>query len=421
MNYLFIPFLLFIHMAFGEAMVVQLETELELYPIYISSTNTSYGKQLEEVLKFDFAHNGKTRLADQEAGSAYVIKPKVQNQQLKLEISETHSNTVKTIENISLTGDLKQDRKTIHQISDTIFKTLFGKEGIASSRILYVLKKQDPSSKKWISTLIEADYDGENGKQVAKGESSAITPIYIPQKKGFKSSHFLFVSYKTGQPKMYLGNVDDDQTYRLSMLKGNQLLPVMSRQRDKIAFISDVTGNPDLFLQDFHPEKGLMGKPRQIYAAPRATQGSPSFSPDGKQIAFVSNKDGSPQIYILTIPPQGAELKNIKAQLITKTNRENTAPAWSPDGSKIAFCAQTKGVRQIWVYDFTQNEERQLTQGPKNKENPAWASDSLHLIYNTADRGESDLYLMNLNQPGAVKITSGSGEKYFPSWESIGG
>jgi TolB protein len=217
-----------------------------------------------------------------------------------------------------------------------------------------------------------------------------------------------------------MGSLSGDAPQRFSLLKGNQLLPAMSRQRDKIAFISDVTGNPDLFLQNFDAEKGPVGKPRQIYATHRATQGSPSFSPNGKEIAFVSNKDGSPRIYVMNIPAEGVALKDIKAKLITKTNRENTAPSWSPDGSKIAFCAQTKGVRQIWVYDLLTKMEKQVTTGPKNKENPTWAPNSLHLIFNTSDSGDSELYLMNLNQPDAVKISSGPGEKYFPSWEPIG-
>jgi len=55
----------------------------------------------------------------------------------------------------------------------------------------------------------------------------------------------------------------------------------------RIAFISDITGNPDLFLQDFSPEKGPIGKPRQIFTTHQATQGSPTFSPDGKRIALL--------------------------------------------------------------------------------------------------------------------------------------
>lgn len=429
----------------GEEMVVKLGTGVELLPVYISSDkegsgfSADYIEQLEKILKFDFSYNGMTTLAlpsksrtqldsltpfdfkGDLSGWAkeniyYIIKMKAKDRKLAARIMVVNSNGIKAVEGLPLTGDISQDRRTIHQLADSIFKALFDKEGVASTKFLYAQKSKD-TSKKWVSILYEADYDGANARRISSGDEFAINPSYVPPKAGYKSNSCLFVSYKTGQPKIYFGSFSGEAPQRFSLLKGNQLLPAMSRQRDKIAFISDVTGNPDLFLQDFDAEKGLVGKPRQIYSTHRATQGSPSFSPDGKEIAFVSNKDGSPRIYVMDIPAEGVALKDIKAKLITKANRENTAPNWSPDGSKIAFCAQTKGVRQIWIYDLLTKAEKQVTTGPKNKENPTWAPNSLHLIFNTSDSGDSELYLMNLNQPDAVKISSGPGEKYFPSWE----
>jgi TolB protein len=214
-----------------------------------------------------------------------------------------------------------------------------------------------------------------------------------------------------------VSSLKDGTGQRLTYLPGTQLMPAVSWQRDKVAFISDVTGNPDLFVQPFSPETGAQGKPQQVFSAKQATQGSPCFSPDGKKLAFVSNKDGSPRIYVISIPQPGASLKNIKANLITKRNRENSAPSWSPDGKKIAYCARSQGERQIWVYDFTTNEERQLTEGAGNKENPSWAPDSLHLVFNSSDTNHSELFLINLNQAESIQITGGPGEKRFPNWE----
>ena len=117
------------------------------------------------------------------------------------------------------------------------------------------------------------------------------------------------------------------------------------------------------------------------------------------------------------IPAPGTKLKEVKATLITKHGKESSAPAWSPDGSKLAYSTLTNGVRQIWIYDFDTRQERQLTQGPSHKENPTWGPNSLHIIFNSSTNSGSDLYLINLNQPEAEKISSGPGEKRFPSWE----
>jgi TolB protein len=426
-----------------DPIVVQLSGETALLPTYISliksgenSFSESYLRTLVQVLTFDMNHNGltyvekttpaKENLAHSlsqdlsfwvDHGTYYVIQLSVRDKQLGVRLLLINSNEIARIDGLNLSGNLSQDRRIIHALSDKIFKTLFHAEGIASARILYTLKKQDPLSKKWISEVFEADYDGGNPRQITHTQSYHVMPSYVPPSPGQRSGSFVCVSYQIGQPKIYLGDLQTGKTQRFSLLKGNQLMPCFSLKRDKVAFICDVTGNPDLFLQDFDPEKGPLGKPRQIFTTYKATQGSPSFSPDGKKIAFVSNKDGHPRIYVIDIPAPGVALKDIKAKLISKAVTESSAPAWSPDGKKIAYCAMTKGTRQIWVYDFETDTEQQLTCGPGNKENPAWAPNSLHIMFNSTEPNQSELYLTHLLHPQVTPIPLGSGEKHFPAWE----
>lgn len=428
-----------------DPIVVQLETESRLLPLYIvplideqSGFSKEYLKQLEQVLAFDFNHNGATyTVKPTEATFSgfddlgqpaiwrsknvyFVLKVRVKEKEMSARLLAVLTSTGKSIDHLKLTGDLAQDRRQIHQLADGFHQALFGEEGIASTKILYTVKTMDPSNPRKPTSLVwEADYDGANARLVTPPDAGyCVTPVYVPPKEGFSSGSFLYVSYKNGQPKIYLASLKDGIGRRFSLLKGNQLMPAVSRKRDKIAFISDITSNPDLFIQDFSPETGAKDKPRQIFATRKATQGTPSFSPDGKKIAFVSNKDGALRIYVMGIPPEGMRLGAIKADLLSTHSKESSAPAWSPDGTKIAYCAMTNGVRQIWIYDFDKNEERQLTQGAGHKENPSWAPNSTHLVFNTNIVDvNSELYIMNLNQPGVHKISSGKGEKRFPSWE----
>lgn len=433
----------------SDPILVRLATEVQRLPLYQthidakgSGFDTGYCAKLEKVLEFDLDHNGMTYVlkttADKEklAGAAafdkglsqvewknlgafYVIKVRIQDKTLSARLYAANAESAKSVDGIPLTGDLAADRRQIHQLADTIHKGLFGTEGIATTKIVYTLKKQQGD--KWLSDVWESDYDGHNRRRLSNDGGYAITPVYIPPKAGFATGAIFYVSYQTGQPKIYYQSLGAEAPpRRLTYLRGNQLMPAITRQRDKLAFISDVTGNPDLFILPFSPESGITGKPYQIFATHQATQGTPTFSPDGSQIAFVSNKDGSPRVYVMDVPAAGTSLNDIRATLVTKRNKESTAPAWSPDGTKIAYCSVTNGIRQIWVYDFNTREERQLTQGPGNKENPAWAPNSLHLVFNSGDKGACDLYIINLNQPDAAKISSGEGEKRFPCWEPRG-
>lgn len=431
-----------------EPLIVTLATESSTVPLYLlpftsdqSDLDSAYIRQLEQVLTYDLNHNGSTSVVKRQPekdqiglagpfaqmGSSdswkanhiyYVIKAQVQGRSLAVLMLDVQSKTLKSADPLPLIGDLAQDRRQVHRLADTIHKSLFGTEGIASTRLLYtVTTRNSNDSTKWITEIWEADYDGANARQLTKDKSVCIAPVYLPPKPGFATGGFLYTSYKLGQPKIYIATLKDGIGQRLMTLRGSQLMPAVSQQRDKIAFISDVTGNPDLFLQPFSPETGTSGKPQQIFSARQATQGTPTFSPDGKRIAFVSNKDGSPKIYVITIPSAGTSLNDIKATLISKSNRENTAPTWSPDGTKIAYCSRSKGDRQIWMYDYKTNKETQITQGPGNKENPSWAPNSMHLVYNSSDNDKSELFMINLNQPEPTQITLGSGEKRFPNWE----
>jgi TolB protein len=321
---------------------------------------------------------------------------------------------------LQITGDLSKDRRVIHRLADGMHQAFFGQDGGATSRILFTLRTKDPNRPgNFLSSVWEADYDGANARQVTKSSGYCVTPVFIPPKSGNSSGSFLYVGYKSGQPKIFVGTFDGREGDRLVSLGGNQLMPAISRQRDKIAFISDVTANPDLFLVPFDPQMGVTDKPRKIFAAPMATQGTPTFSPDGNKIAFVSNKEGAPRIWVMEIPAPGTPLKAINPKLLSKLQRECTAPSWSPDGKKIAYCSSTAGVRQIWIYDFITGQDVQITRGEKNKENPSWSSNSLCLIYNTSDAKDSDLYIVGIKakRPEKIAITV-LGEKHFPAWET---
>lgn len=429
-------------------LIVKLPTDNQLLNVYVpplinqgATLSPRYQKELHQIMEFDLGHNGMTRsvtpssqsrinsstanlsyeqinLLKQE-GIHHIVHATLSNKRLEASITSVNSALQQSISPVELTGDIDKDRNEIHKISDAIHEALFGSPGIASTRFLYTVKnRQSSDSSHWTSEVWEADYDGQNARQITRESALCITPTYVPpSSSGNRASAFLFVSYKTGQPKIYIANLRDGIGHRFSYLPGNQMMPAITTNRDKVLFISDVASNPDLYLQPFNPEVGAMGKPQQVFAMRGSTQGSPVFSPNGNKVAFVSNKDGPPRIYVMDVPRPGANVKGLQPKLITRVNRENSAPAWSPDGTKLAYCAKTDTVRQIWIYDFNTEKEHQLTHGDDNKENPTWAPNSRHIIFNSASETRSELYLVNLNQPEAVRISNGPGEKRFPSWE----
>ncbi len=429
----------------SDELTIHLPTDDRLSPLYISNVHVDgcafspeYLERLIEVMQNDFCYSGYTRVLPKDSekeitlskentyevyniqhwknlGVAYIIKIIAHKESLDFQVFSTHTGSLKHFKDIVIEGRLSKDRRQIHKVVDSILATLFDASPFAAYRILYSLQITNKESDNIKSEIWECDWDGKNERQVTRENSCCITPILIPSHPKFNNDQFLYVSYKLSQPKIYLASLKDGIGKRLIDLRGNQLLPAISQQRDKIAFICDAGGRADLFLQTFDPVTQRVDKPVQLYSFPKATQASPTFSPDGKQIAFVSDKDGQPKIYVI---PTTTSVKRSNAIQIGKQGGENTSPAWSPDGKKLAYSVKTNGIRQIWIYDFENEDEYQLTSGPGNKENPSWALDNLHLVYNTNDGNNAEMYIVNLTQSEPLKITEGPGKKHYPSWSN---
>lgn len=431
-----------------EEIVVQLNRSEPLVSVYLGSLDkkdsplkSDHAKNLEDVLRFDLLQSGRITLQgknpEKEAllsanmikeslvhpiwkqdRTQYVVHLCMEESFLTAMIYSVEFTHLKTIKNIKVTGNLEEDRSCIHLLADQIHKILFNLEGIASTKILYTVQLPiaNSSDREYSSQIWECDYDGANARKLTSDKNYCLTPIYYPKSKA-KPQQFLYVTYEKGPSKIYISSLDDPNPEPFIQLRGNQLLPTISRDRSKIAFICDAGGRADLFVQPLHPERGLLGKPIQAYTFPFAVQASPTFSPDGKKIAFVSDKDKTPRIYLIEAPHYSKGRTLPEAQCLTRKHPENTCPNWSPDGKKLAYSAKIDGVRQIFIYDFETKEESQLTSGKSHKENPCWAPDSFHIVFNTADTHSSELHLVNLNQSACHKITSGPGKKHYPAWQ----
>ncbi len=125
---------------------------------------------------------------------------------------------------------------------------------------------------------------------------------------------------------------------------------------------------------------------------------SPAWSPDGSKLAYVTFESGKSALVIQT-------LANGAIRQVASFPRHNGAPAFSPDGSKLAFALSKTGSLNLYVMDLASGQIRQITDGRYNSTEPTWFPDSQSLAYTSDQAGRPQIYKISVNGGAAQRIT----------------
>ena len=284
-------------------------------------------------------------------------------------------------------------RFIVHGISDQIEDWVFGKRGIAQTRIAYVANGE----------LKIVDSDGAGMRSITTGKG-ALSPAWSPTGK----SVVFTVLGNTGTQVQEL-DVRTGFTRRISQIRaGLNITPVYQPGGNAILYAQGGGTGTDLVLAALDS-----GKPKKLTIGKGTDNTSPSYSPDGSQIAFISGKSGSPQVYIMD-----ADGSNV--QLLTPykpgVRSYRASPDWSPDGRAIAY-EQQNGAFQVWMIDLRERVPKQLTSEGEN-EDPSWAPDGRHIVFSSTRSGEKQLWIMDTESGRTRQLTHSKGAR-LAAWSPI--
>ena len=94
-----------------------------------------------------------------------------------------------------------------------------------------------------------------------------------------------------------------------------------------------------------------------------------------------------------------------RREQITNFEGLNGAPAWSPDGTRLAFVLSKDGNPEIYVMDVASRQLRRVTNHMAIDTEPFWGKDG-QTLYFTSDRaGRPQIYKMNINSGATDRVT----------------
>jgi Tol biopolymer transport system component len=185
--------------------------------------------------------------------------------------------------------------------------------------------------------------------------------------------------------------------------------PALSPDGTQIAYIrADDEGNSQLWMARVDGT----GQ-RQVtlsLAGARVASAGPAWSPDGTRLAFAAGLPGALSLWIM-----GANGQNL--QRVTTSPSSDIDPAWSPDGKRLAFLRGASPLNELVIVDVATKAERTISVGGRNR-HPAWSPDGARIaLASTRDGGnDMELWLVGVESGVFTRLTSNDVQERRPVW-----
>lgn len=228
---------------------------------------------------------------------------------------------------------------------------------------------------------------------------------------GIAETKIYFISSRTGSKEVWVMDYDGANQHAITHLGSTCLSPHVSPDNSRIAFGS--LGRDSWSIRMYSLDLG------RLVAFPAGTVGSlnqsPAWSSDGSKIAFASARTGDAEIYV--VDAGGGTPKRI-----TYFKGPDVSPSWNPKtNAQITWVSGRTGLPQIYTMDQDGANIQRMTDGGYAV-SPSWAPNGQFLTfswnrkYGPGAPGGQDIYIMDIATKRWQQLTHDAGSNDFPSW-----
>jgi Tol biopolymer transport system component len=214
---------------------------------------------------------------------------------------------------------------------------------------------------------------------------------------------------------------------QLTFADGLEMLPALSPDGKILVYVSSESGNLDIYEQRVDGRTAI-----DLTSDSQDDDSEPAFSPDGSQIAFRSERSGG-----------GIFVMGVTGESVRRLTDFGHNPSWSPDGTRIVVSTAGTELRpnvrpangELWIVDTRTGAKRPLVQarggGPdfgrdSDAVQPSWSPHGNRIAFWGLSNwfGQRDIWTIDPDAPQpkqtVVRVTSDPSMHWNPVWSPDG-
>ena len=192
--------------------------------------------------------------------------------------------------------------------------------------------------------------------------------------------------------------------------------PVWSPGGERLYFVSNRHGTPDIYVMDISGSGRARGEPRRVTTGLGAH--SIAFSGDGRRLAYATYTARA-NVWSVAIPSGGA-VEASSAGPVTTGNQVVEAMSISPDGRWLLYDSNLHGNADIFRVPIAGGMPERLTTDSADDFAPALSPDGRELAYHSWRTGTRDIFVQPLAGGAPQQVTNTAAQESFPVWSPDG-